>query len=100
MSLTVTRRRKEIGIRTALGARPARLVASILSRAAWQLGTGALIGAILGGMLLVSTGMAGRRAAIFLGVVVMLMVTAGLAAAMGPARRGLRIQPMDALRED
>jgi predicted permease len=100
MSLTVTRRRKEIGIRTALGARPARLVASIFSRAAWQLGTGALIGAILGGMLLVSTGMAGRRAAIFLGVVVMLMVTAGLAAAMGPARRGLRIQPMDALRED
>jgi hypothetical protein len=100
MSLTVTRRRKEIGIRTALGARPARLVVSIFSRAAWQLGTGALMGAVLGGMLLISTGMAGRQVAIVLGMVVMLMVTAGLVAAAGPARRGLRIQPMDALRED
>jgi hypothetical protein len=100
MSLTVTRRRKEIGIRAALGARPARLVASIFSRTTWQLGLGGIIGTIFGGVLLVGTGMAGRQAAIFLGVVVMLMVTAGLAAAMGPARRGLRVQPMDALRED
>ncbi|MBA2244157.1 MAG: hypothetical protein H0W11_04320, partial [Gemmatimonadetes bacterium] len=40
MSLTVTRRRKEVGIRTALGARPGRLLASIFSRAAWQVGLG------------------------------------------------------------
>ena len=100
MSLTVTRRRKEIGIRTALGARPRRLLASIFSRAAWQLGLGGLAGSVLGGALLHLNGLPGREAAAFLGGVVVLMLTVGLAAALGPARRGLGIQPMDALREE
>ena len=100
MSLTVTRRRKEIGIRTALGARPARLLASVFSRAAWQLSLGALLGSLLGGALLFGKGLPGREVAIFLGGVVALMLTAGLVAAVGPARRGLTVQPMEALREE
>lgn len=100
MSLTVTRRRKEIGVRTALGARSRQLLVGIFARAAWQLGSGGLLGALVGGALLLGTGAAGRQAAIVLSSVVALMLTTGLLAAVGPARRGLRIQPMEALRED
>ncbi|CAN5893106.1 hypothetical protein BH23GEM7_BH23GEM7_14830 [soil metagenome] len=100
MSLTVTRRRKEVGIRTALGARPGRLLASIFSRAAWQVGLGGLVGSALGGALLFLNGLTSWEAAAFLGGVVVLMLTAGLVAAVGPARRGLSIQPMEALREE
>lgn len=98
-SLAVTRRRKEIGIRTALGAHPARLLANIFSRTAWQLGLGGFFGALLGGALLIDNGLTGPEA-IFLGGVVVLMLTAGLAATLGPARRGLGIEPMEALREE
>jgi hypothetical protein len=100
MSLTVTRRRKEIGIRIALGARPGRLLASIFSRAAWQLGLGGLVGAVLGAFLLRASGDTGPVAAVILAVVVVLMVTAGLVAAVGPARRGVRIHPMETLRDE
>jgi len=100
MSLTVTRRRKEIGIRTALGAHPGRLLASIFSRAARQLGLGGLLGTLLGGALLFGNGRTVREAMIFLGAVVVLMLAVGLAAAVGPARRGLGLQPMEALREE
>ena len=99
MSLTVTRRRKEIGIRTALGAHPRRVLASIFSRAAWQLGLGGLAGVILGAWLLGWTDLTGTGAVPLL-VVVAVMLMAGLMAAVGPARRGLGIHPMEALREE
>jgi hypothetical protein len=44
MSFTVARRRREIGIRTALGAKPVRVLADILSRATRQIGIGIVIG--------------------------------------------------------
>jgi putative ABC transport system permease protein len=100
MSLAVTRRRREIGIRTALGAGAGRVLASVFARAAWQLGLGGLLGSLLGGALLLAGGLAVGEAAPFLGGVIMLMLAAGLTAAAGPARRGLGIQPMEALREE
>jgi hypothetical protein len=100
MSLTVTRRRKEIGVRTALGARPGRLLASLFSRAAWQLGLGGLLGSLPGAALLMANGLAGRAAATFLCGVAVLMLATGLMATLGPARRGLGIQPMEVLREE
>ena len=45
MSFTVTRRRREIGIRAALGAHPRRILASIFSRALGQLALGLMVGA-------------------------------------------------------
>lgn len=100
MSLTVTLRRKEIGIRMALGASRGRLLASIFSRAALQLGVGGLVGLLLGAALLRVNGDTGVRATTFLGAVVALMLIAGLIAAARPALSGIRIQPVEALNGD
>ncbi|HEU0078459.1 MAG TPA: FtsX-like permease family protein, partial [Longimicrobiaceae bacterium] len=100
MSFVVARRRREIGIRTALGAHPRRILASIFSRALRQLALGVAVGCLLGGALLLGDGSSPGRAAAVLAVVAALMLGVGLLAALGPARRGLRIQPMEALRED
>jgi hypothetical protein len=47
MSFTVVRRRREIGIRAALGADPRRILTSIFGRASAQLAAGVVIGLIL-----------------------------------------------------
>lgn len=99
MSLTVTRRRREIGIRTALGARPGRLLAGIFSRAAGQLGAGGIVGTVLGAALLHTSSVRGGEAVLIVGGVLVLMLVAGLIATVGPARRGLRVPPLDALRQ-
>ena len=99
MSLTVTRRRKEIGIRVALGASSGRLLASIFSRAALQLGVGGVIGAILGVVLLRDPDVASESTLPVL-VVTAVMLMAGLIATALPARRGMRIPPIEALRAD
>lgn len=100
MSFTVTCRHKEIGLRMALGARPSRLLASIFSRAAWQLGLGGILGSLVGSALLYATGPTGREAAAYLGGVVLLTLGVGLLATLGPARRVLRIEPREALRAE
>ena len=102
MSFTVARRRKEIGIRAALGADPARILASIFSRALGQLAVGATLG-MLGAIglesLLEGEAFQGKGV-IVLPAIALFTTVVGLLAAWGPARRGLQIQPMEALRED
>lgn len=44
MSFTITRRRREIGIRSALGAGPRRLLMSVLARVLGQVAMGIVIG--------------------------------------------------------
>jgi hypothetical protein len=102
MSLTVERRRKEIGIRAALGANPTRILSGIFSRVAAQLGIGAAIGLLAAmGLETILEGDAGSDGrAVLLPMVAICTVAVGLLAAIGPARRGLRIQPIEALRED
>lgn len=101
MSFTVARRRKEIGIQAALGARPRRLLLSIFSRAAGQLAIGLAVGVAVASLL---NGMAqnltGAHTVFFVSAAAGLMMLVGLLATLGPARRGLRIQPMEALRAD
>jgi len=99
MSVSVSRRTREIGLRAALGAGPRDVLVSVMTRAAALLGVGIAAG---GGVLLVFTvgsdefgPLIGRWAAFTAAV----MLLAGIVASLGPARRALRINPTDALRE-
>jgi hypothetical protein len=101
MSFTVSQRRREIGLRMALGAGRTRIVASIFSRALGQLAAGAVLGMASGAALERASGknLLMGNAAVVLPVVALLMMAVGFLAALGPARRGLRIEPTEALRE-
>jgi len=102
MSFTVSRRRREIGIRAALGADRNRILAGIFSRALGQLAIGAaagMLGAV--GLEQVLEGeMFQGQGAIIVPLVAALMLGVGFVATLGPARRGLSIQPTEALREE
>ncbi|HYR07194.1 MAG TPA: ABC transporter permease [Longimicrobium sp.] len=102
MSFTVTRRRREIGIRAALGADPGHLLRGVFSRSVRQLALGLGVGIGVAVLLEVLTqgGVMDGKGAVLLPAVAMLMLGVGMLAAIGPARRGLRIQPMDALRQE
>jgi predicted permease len=101
MSLTVDQRRREIGVRSALGAQPRLLLRTVFARAGRQLIIGVAAG--VAAALVLDRLMWGEvlrgQGAVLLPLVSALMVTVGLIAAAGPARRGLRIQPTEALRE-
>jgi len=104
MSFTVNQRTREIGIRSALGAQPRRLLAGIFRRALGQVGAGAAVGILLAVPLnrFLSTAIEDMRHASIPGVVPMtavFMIVVGLLAAAGPARRGLRVDPTEALRD-
>jgi hypothetical protein len=102
MSFTVSQRRKEIGIRTALGADPRQILGSIFSRALRQLAIGAVVGVAMATLLELATdgGLMAGHGAIILPIVAALVMLIGLLAVLGPARRGLRIHPTEALREE
>ncbi len=101
MSFTVSQRRKEIGIRMALGADWKRIVASIFSRALGQLAVGAALGMAPWVVLEKASrdDIVRGNAAVVLPVVALFMMAVGFLAALGPARRCLRIEPTEALRE-
>jgi hypothetical protein len=98
ISFTVAQRTREIAIRSALGAAPHRLLMSIFGRAGRQLGTGLLVGSLLGAVVLDGLDVTFTRGVALTGAVACLMLAVGLLAALGPARRGLRIQASEALR--
>lgn len=102
MSFAVTQRRKEIGIRSALGAQPRQVLQSVFARAAIQIAVGIALGvaAAAGIERLTGGGLMGGRGAVLLPALAVLVAVVGLLAAFGPARRGLRIQPTEALRAD
>jgi putative ABC transport system permease protein len=102
MSFTIAERRKEIGIRTALGANPRRILANIFSRALGQVGIGVVVGVVVAALFdrLADGDLMGGKGSIFLPAVSIVVVIVGIVAAAGPARRGLRIEPIQALREE
>ncbi len=97
MSFTVSQRTREIGIRTALGANPRRVVSEVFSRAILQLAVGTFLG--------LGLGFAGTNGRVFtqgpgpiVGITALILIM-GLIACGRPMRRALRIQPTEALRE-
>jgi predicted permease len=107
LSLVVTQRTREIGIRVALGANRWGIAREVASRAVVQIGAGVLLGLPVAGALcyefLELTGF-GRSITgavaitLLLGVSVMLLVS--VTACTVPTLRALRIAPMDALRKE
>jgi putative ABC transport system permease protein len=105
MSISVSRRTREIGVRMALGANPRHVLAGIVGHAMVLMGSGVTAG---GGLVLLFValggGPTGRPAddvALFsawIAVTSAVMLVAALLACVEPARRALRINPIDALR--
>ena len=102
MSFTVAQRRREIGIRAALGASPLGVLRSVFSRVAVQVAMGVVLGTL--GALVIAPASEGvvlaGRLAIVTPAIALTMALVGVAAAYGPARRSLRIQPTEALRAE
>jgi predicted permease len=102
MSFTVTLRRREIGIRTALGARPGRLLASVFARALWQIAAGVVVGVTIALFLHRRLNIeveGGWHIPGILPAAAICIMTIGLLSAAGPARRAVRVDPTEALRD-
>jgi predicted permease len=99
MSVTVSRRTREIGLRAALGARPRDVLAGTLSRAAVLIGSGVFAGGFLLLLFVAASRDDVALYAGFLATTTGVMLVAALLASIVPARRALRINPIDALRD-
>ena len=100
MAVSVARRTREIGLRAALGASRAALLRSVVYHAAALVGSGVVAG---NGLLLLFAWLSQEVSVAtmvppLLGTSVV-MLTVGMLACIAPARRALRIQPIEALKE-
>jgi predicted permease len=104
LSFSVSRRTQEMGIRMALGAEGRQVIRLILRQGVMQLAVGLGIGLVMAAGLSSVVGILMYRVnprdpAVFGGVLA-LVVTVGLVAALVPALRATRVDPMVALRSD
>jgi putative ABC transport system permease protein len=101
VAVAVEGRRREIGIRMALGASTRGVLQAVFARTAAQLGAGILVGnGLLLGLRLLQGGGTVKMSAVVLplAAVSALMALVGIAACVVPARRALRVQPTEAIR--
>jgi putative ABC transport system permease protein len=101
ISNAVTRRWSELGVRMAIGARPADIVALVLGQASRPMLLGIVVGALasLAAATLATSlvyGIASTDPLTYVGVGVILLGT-GLVACLLPARRATRLDPKDVL---
>ena len=102
MLFTVNRRRKEIGIRLALGASPGRLLSGVLGQALGKVGVGAAGGigiALLIGHFIPIKALGGWEIPGVLPAATTFILGVAFLALLGPARRALRVQPIEELKE-
>ena len=104
MAFTVSRRTRELGIRIALGAEPSALLRLVLGRSVLMAVAGVVagLGAGLGTALLLRTMFHGVQILypLVLATVSALVVGVSLLASYIPARRAMRIDPLEALRAE
>ena len=100
MAVNVARKTREIGLRTALGAGRGRLLVGVFSRALMLIGSGIAADNLV---LLLIVGLSPEVDVLDVYDALLMtsavMLTVGLLACIEPARRALRIQPIDALKE-
>lgn len=104
LSYSVSQRTGELGIRLALGARPAAILALVLRQAGALIGAGVVVG------LAAAFALTRFLQSLLFGIqrtdwtacaaAVLLLAAISLIAAMIPARRGSKLDPMVALREE
>ncbi len=104
LSSSVTRRRREFGVRIALGADTSRVVRAVSRAASTQVGIGLALGLTIGwlaaGMIqILAFEVDPRDPTIFAGVTAVVLVVSALAT-LSPTMRALRISPVQALREE
>ena len=99
MAVAVSRRTREIGIRMALGATPRRVLGSVFARAGRQLGGGIIAGNSLILLIAWSADSLTTSLVVWCAITSVLMAAVGGLACAAPARRALRIQPTEALRQ-
>ena len=100
---SVSRRVREIGIRKALGARPAQLVSMVMGEGMLLVGIGGVIGAALAAgaaQVLSSVLYVGAFDAESFAIAFSVLAVVALAANAIPARRASRVDPMIALRQE
>jgi putative ABC transport system permease protein len=111
LSFTVARRTREIGVRVALGASPARLVAAIFRRPLTHVTLGVLTGGALITLMAFAAaggdgGLAGVEGGVSLANVAMVLAYAALMpavcllACVVPTWRALSVEPTEALRAE
>jgi len=104
LSRSVTERRREIGIRMALGAERKRIVATLARSAVVRIGTGVAVGAglaALAGRLMKSLlyGVSAGSPVVALATLGLLLAVLVVAFVV-PAGRAAGVQPMEAIREE
>lgn len=102
ISYSVRQRTREIGVRMALGAQPQDVLRMVIGEGMWLAGAGIILG--VGGALALTRFLRSllfeikpTDPATFVGVAIVLAIVA-LAACWIPARRAMKVEPMEALR--
>lgn len=104
VALSIHQRTREIGVRLALGATRTRIIATVLTRAGWQIGAGLSFGTLLAWALnrMLVHSIAGypsvANPALALSATLAFLGTVSLVAVLIPAIRGAKVDPLRALR--